>query len=332
MNKNKAGNISHGFKQWLSSLLNNRKLIVFAIFLIVAALLWFFNALDQTYVTTVNLSIRFKNLPEQKALKNDLLTEINLSVSGYGYHLLQLKVQKNRIPVVIDLKNYQLNKVSNNQDIYYITTNQFSGSLESRFNKEISLLDINPDTVYFDYSNIISRKVPVIANIGYNFDNRFMATDKLKVEPDSIIISGAKNIIENTDFVKTKYHNFGTVQGIVSKTVDLKLNDNIESNNKSVDISIFSEKFSEKLVSSTIEVTNLPADKSITLIPQNVDIIFRVPVSKYSEITNADFTVVADFMSAANGKIKLSLKDTLNDISEVRLNPSEVRYIIEEIK
>lgn len=330
MTKDKAGKISHGLMLGLNSLLKKRKLIVFAVFILIASLLWFFNALDKTYESSVKISVRFKNLPEQKALRNDLVKELEIGIKGYGYHLLQLKVQKNRIPVVVDLNNFNINELASEPEVFYLTTNQLISMIQSRFNSHITCFSVKPDTIFFNYSNIVSKKVPIYTNLNYSIDSKYMLTNKISVEPDSVIISGPKNVVENTDSVVTKFEDIGVISGNLIENIKLVLNKDLQYSTNSVKVSFSSEKFSEKLVNASIKIINVPDSVLITTIPKTVDLIFRVPISKYSEVNKDDFEVVGDFSSVADDKIKLQLMSFPYGISELRINPTEVRFIVDD--
>jgi YbbR domain-containing protein len=328
--KDKAGKINSSLRLGLSNLLKKRKLIVFAVFVLIAALLWFFNALDKTYESSVNKSVRFKNLPEQKALRNNLVKELEIGIKGYGYHLLQLKLQKDRIPIVIDLNNYNINQLDSKPDVYYIVANQLINNVQQRFNSQITCVSIKPDTIYFNYSNIISKKIPVYTNIDYSIDSKYMLTSNLCVEPDSVVISGPQDIVENTDMVETKFRDIGVISGNVNENIKLNVNEHLQYSTSSVKISISSEKFSEKLVNTSIKIINVPDSVLITTIPKTVDLIFRVPISKYSEVNNGNFEVNGDFSSAKDGMIKLNIVSAPEDVSDLRMNPSEVRFIVDD--
>lgn len=69
--------------------------------------------------------------------------------------------------------------------------------------------------------------------------------------------------------------------------------------------------------------------------PSKVKVTFRVGMSRFKEITADDFVLAVTYeelMKNRSPKIQLHLKSMPSGVSNVRIDPSEVDYLIEQVQ
>lgn len=292
--------------------------------------MWLLNALDNSYNTETTLAVKFQNFPGNKVLLKDLPQEFTILVSGYGYNLLRYKMQNDPIPIVINLEKYKLAKLNKSEYDYYLKTSQFLPIVEKRFKGEIQVVGILPDTLYFHFTEMVNKKVPVKANVEYSLGNQFMLNGEILVNPDSVLISGPNQIVTETEYLETDYYDYGNLTGEFQRNIKLKRIERLKFDVNRVSITIPIEKFSEKLIKIDVQAIHVPDSIQLTLIPRKVELLFNVPLSLYNKIGANDFKVEADYKFQYNGIIPLNVTSTSKAIKNWRLSPNEVQCIIEE--
>ena len=102
----------------------------------------------------------------------------------------------------------------------------------------------------------------------------------------------------------------------------------------SVRVKINVDQMTEKSVDVPVKRVNFPAGKTLRTFPSKVKIIFQVGMSMYRKITADDFTIVVNYetlLKATDGKIQLYLKSVPAGVSHVRIVPSTVDFLIEDV-
>ncbi|MBR3647896.1 MAG: hypothetical protein IKN59_05865 [Paludibacteraceae bacterium] len=92
----------------------------------------------------------------------------------------------------------------------------------------------------------------------------------------------------------------------------------------------YSEQFTERRYTFTIEAHKVPAGYNLRLFPAQVEVIARVSQSHYNDISAKDITVYCECPSSGNeDKLPVHFIHRSKYIKSVRIEPAEVEYIIE---
>ena len=269
--------ISYFFLQFTSrrGVKPNKKLVIFLFFLCLSCFLWFLNALKNEYTTEISYPVEYSNHPTNKVLIKKLPSEFKLKVKSHGYTLFRNLFNKSINPIVIDI-DALYRKQKNNK--FYILSSETEHQITRQLLNDIHLIDIIPDTLYFEYSNMISKKVPVKPNLHIKYQKQYFQSGKVLLKPDSITVSGAKSILDTLKYVKTEALNYEDLQTTVFTNVELfKHNDLVFSENE-VLITLPVEKFTEASFIIPIEVKNKPKNEQILTYPNEVRINFLVSI------------------------------------------------------
>ena len=80
---------------------------------------------------------------------------------------------------------------------------------------------------------------------------------------------------------------------------------------------------------------NFPAEKKLRTFPAQVNITFRIESGRYHKISSEDFvlsTTYEDLLdNTENSKLTLHLKTVPEGVSNVRISPKQVDYLIEQV-
>lgn len=321
--------------EFLKKISLNKKFLVFLFFVAVSTIFWLLNALSKEYVTTINHPVRYHNFPKDKVLVGKLPSFINIKISAYGFSILNYKYNliTSFKPIDFNVKQLGLRKIAGTNSKYFILTRYEQAKIADQLNKEITLLEIYPDTIYFDLADLVSKKVPVIAHVDFKLDKQTMLNGKLILEPDSIIISGPQTLTDSVDSVFTDFHDFKLLSTRLTRTINIKTIEGIEFEPQKVSLTFPVEKFTETTIKKHLTIKNLPDSLIIKTFPKTIDITYQVALSNFDKLLVDDFIVSIDYNDTKNAlgnKLKVQLESIPEEAKKVQFFPAHIEFIIEK--
>jgi len=315
---------------------SNKKLLVYLFFVGLSTIFWFLNALSKEYTTSINYPVNYTNLPKEKILVSQLPTKLDLRVQAYGFDLLKYKVSTAFLSNPFDVNeytNYRINKNSKNN--YPLITSGIIKRLERELSSGIQLLSISPDTLYFQFSPVKEKKVPVKLNAKIGFEQQFMQSELIILEPDSVIVKGAGSIIDSVEQMETKELVLSGLKETTDENIGFAKTDGLEVSSKKIKVTIPVVRFTEAQKNVPISINNLPDSVILRLFPGDVKVSYFVGMNKYESISADHFDLRVDYKEAAKGdagKLKIELKRKPDFVSNVRFYPQSVSFLIENRK
>lgn len=313
----------------------DNRFFIFIFFLFVATIFWFLNALSKEYTTELTYPVSYTNIPTDKLLISNPPDELSLKVSAYGFILLKHNFRKNIMPLHINATSPPLTKMpgSKNQK-YYLLTQYVINSLDNQLTNDIKIDEITPDTLLFEFINVISKKVPVVPDFDIHFVRQFTLKNDYIIEPDSIMVYGPENIIDTIRFVSTKHHDFKNISSTFSDVYELKDYELLKLSEKKVEIEVPVEKYTQVKFEINVEVVNVPNGITLKTFPRKVSISYLVGYSQYYNVNKEQVRAVVDYMSLSEGQkhINVKLLNPPENIIDNSLSvyPPKLDYIIEK--
>ncbi|MBK8805800.1 MAG: hypothetical protein IPO21_03745 [Bacteroidales bacterium] len=302
------------------------RFIAFAIFLIISAFFWFLNALEKQYSFTMNIPIKYDNIPTNKIITNELPKEFKVRGKAYGFALIKQHLDVYTEPVVIDVKKYA-SFIDRNK--YIFLPNKQHEIFESKINSDFMIDNILPDTINFHFSIVHTKKVPVKSNIQVAFRNQFQLKNEVSFIPDCVEIATSKKFIDSIKYIETNELILSDLFEDTRLSISLKENTNIKITTKEVLATVEVEKFTEKILKIPIKKINTPSNFIVSLSEDYVYIKFYVGLSKYYDYNADNFDV---FVNCDSIKYKPQVLDiqvnTPYGVSLVSVNPTKIDYIL----
>ena len=222
--------------------ISKKKIMIFSVFVFIATIFWFLNALNKEYITKIDYPISFYNFPKNVISPDATPEALSVSINANGFDILwKFGIST---PLKINVLKYAVKDKSDNRKLT-ITTNKLSDDLFPDITG-IKIISIKPETIIFETKNILSRKVPVKLNISFSTKELYMQSGPIKFSPDSVIIYAAKEEIINHKFVESEIKNFKELNDSLFIKVKLKKIKNSNFSKNEIDIIIPIEKYTEK--------------------------------------------------------------------------------------
>jgi YbbR domain-containing protein len=287
-------------------------------------------ALSKDYTSKLSFPVNYINTPTDKVIANKLPDKVEVEVKCTGFNLLWFKISSFSEVVNIDMNDSRSLATPNH---FYLLNNLRIEMLKDQFKDRMEIVRVIPDTLFLNYNRKITKHVPVKSNLRIKFKGQYQLKDNVKINPASIDISGAEDIVNKINCVETEpkelknISNSGTVKVGIIKTLQLNL---LELSQSTVDVSYQAMKYTEGTIEIPVEIINLPIGYYLKTFPSKVTIKYSVTTDNYEKINAAQFSAIADYKEVEKGdnKLKVQLVKSPATISSVRLNPEKVEYII----
>jgi len=195
-------------------------------------------------------------------------------------------------------------------------------------------LSIKPDSLVFNFSKIISRKIKVKPNLKLTFENQYSLIHTPSTLPDSILVSGPKNIIDTLKYIKTEFQDYSKLSHSVEKMVSLQPVPGLIQALTEVYLTIPVEQNTEVTFDVPIRIVNKPSEIVLKTFPGNVKVSCRIGLSKYKNLDYSAFHAFINYdkVSFKDARLPVSLEGPANIVLSVNYTPREVEYILEHEK
>lgn len=314
--------------------ITNPNILIFLFFLLISTILWLLIVINKEYTTTIQVPIKYVNVPGKYDLPTEDQEFLQVTIQGEGYSLLQEKIEGVKLPLVINFeeqkKSFNL-KTNLNSNYSYIVVNELIKLLSTRYNENIKIISVKPDTLYFNMANnLLSKKVPVKSEIKYTIHSDFIRVGNDLLKPDSVVVTGTKDLVDSIKFVSTNYEDIGEIRENNSKAVSLSHISNIRLSTSIVMFTVPIERFTEKTVEVKIKPYNFSDSLSYMLLPDKVFVSYKVPISLDDKIDSSNFVVSADYNLRKKDNIKVDVMSLNTNIQLTKYSPAIIRFIIEK--
>lgn len=271
-----------------------KRILLFSVFFLISAFIWLLNALSENYTSVIEYPLVYTDFPEDKVFVGEMPGHLDMQINAHGYALLRYKMFRKPVPISFKVSAFNLNRGQDSSSAY-ILTRYLKDQISRQLPAELQLLEINPDTLHFQFALKVTRMVKIKPDFEYAIDRQFTIKDEIKLTPDSVEVTGPDLILDTLAFVYTERYDLGALTRNYSDKVRLKSMTDLEYDVSKVNCSIELERFTELQITVSIEVLNLPDSILLQTFPSTIKLNCRVGLSKYDRIDRYPFRAVVDY-------------------------------------
>lgn len=311
------------------------KAFVFLVCLALSFFLWLLISLEKRYTSRISVPVSYVEFPKDKQFSGLLPQKFDLTVDAYGYTLLSYKLRLAFSPVIINVSELVDNAFDKgNRNKYIVFTVSHKEEIEKQISSEIRILSIKPDSLVFNFSKIIAKKIKVRPNLNISFENQYSLMGEPFTSPDSILVSGQKNIIDTLKYVFTNVRTHTKLSHSVEGLVALKAIPGLKMQTKEVYLTIPVEQNTEVNFEVPIQIINKPRDVVLKTFPGKVRVSCRIGLSKYKKLDSSNFRAFINYekISLQEPRLPVSFENLSEVVLSVNYAPKEVEYIVEREK
>lgn len=299
-------------------ILKEKRFRIFLFSFLVSLIAWLIINLSKTYSKTIAVSLSFDNVEKNELvdIKDSL---IKVKVQGTGFSLISDDLED--LNFTIDVNKHH------KRWIWQVNQYRFNDLMP----KNIEVVNVEPDTVYFEVSSLIEKKVPVVAQIKVEPQLGYDIT-ATKIQPDSVIIYGNDRIIDSILYVKTKELLFEDVSKPVTGEIDfLEEYSRIKTSQRKIAYNFNVERFTQGDFLVPIQLKNVPDEKKVNIFPQQIHVQFQAPLSTFSDYQPENFQISVDFNEIdGTNTLPIHLDYVPKGVKNTRILKKTVTYLLIE--
>jgi hypothetical protein len=153
--------------------MTNRDIAVFAFFLFLSFIFWYFNSLGKENEAGIKYQVKYTNIPEEKIITSEQPTDLNIFLKGPGYSILKLKISGKKEPLIIDLSKVSYKRTPGYKGLnYYIVSSGLTKNLNLQIRSGCEITSIKPDTLFFSLDKVIANSSVIPDNKSENKKKR----------------------------------------------------------------------------------------------------------------------------------------------------------------
>ncbi|HCE48551.1 MAG TPA: hypothetical protein DEQ84_07900 [Prevotellaceae bacterium] len=205
--------------------------------------------------------------------------------------------------------------------------------LQQRLSPTTKIVSYKAERLEYYFNNGLNVRLPVELKANLKTEQLY-GISSIRVIPDSVTAYAMPEVLDTLRSAITQSLNLANISESLVCKVNLAKMRGVKFDPSSVRVKINVDQMTEKSVDVPVKRVNFPAGKTLRTFPSKVKIIFQVGMSMYRKITADDFTLVVNYetlLKATDGKIQLYLKSVPAGVSHVRIVPSTVDFLIEDV-
>ncbi len=303
--------------------MRNKRIHIILATTLFAILLWGSINMSYQYQVTSAAPLVIENIPSGSAIKTSIPRELQMRFRGNGWRLAPL-LWGSELKYVLDLS-----AIPPTQNAF--TLNDIAENLN--IPAGIQPLDMKPDSIFIQLDSDAQKKVPVILDHTISFREGYGQVGDPVVRPESVVIGGAKSLLQRIDSWKTRRSTFESLKAPVDIDVPLAESASyiLSFSPPSINVRINVQPFAEKTIPGlTAQVQSVPPNREVILIPPKIDIVVRGDIEQLSELTLSAFVATIDFdaiLADTSGYVRAKI-DLPPGLQVVSRRPERHQYIV----
>ena len=309
----------------------SRKLSVFIICLVIATFFWLLNQLTKDYHITVNVPIKYVNLPKDKVVTNYLPGKIQFQITGDGYNLLSVNEESEFDSIRVDVRSLRVFGAGKKKRAA-ISTRFIQDRVKDQLGNKIIVEQISQDTIAFAFEEKLEKVVPIKFNVSLEAAKQYLKKGEVEYTPKEVVISGPYSIVEGIQYMDTSFEEFSGLEEPIEQTTQLiQPHPLVDANYAQVEYKVDIENYTEKEINIPINVSNLPDSIGLNTFPSKVVVKYRVGLSMYEKYGKNSITAYVDYNDIEKdhpSRVKVRLDKKVSALEIVSIIPERVEYII----
>lgn len=306
----------------------NRDALIFMVFLVVAIAFWFLQTFKENTTATLSFSLQLTGVPKNVILTSDLPERVSATVSGRGFAILDYLTKNESRTLKFDYSTLR-----NEDGTIVIDASSLRREVNRHLNRALKVSSVSPSLVEVYYSMGDHKYVPVVPKVNVQVDAQHVYCGVL-LNPSFVNIYAPEAQFDTITTISTKAYKNDGLKDTMQVVLALDPPVGVKCVPDSVQAVICVDLYTTKELQLPIYCEHIPENKVLRTFPARATVSFRVSSSLYNQIKAEDFALVVDYNSIQPNETKctLQMRSSPKGISNLRITPRQVEYVIEEVE
>ncbi|QED39028.1 YbbR-like domain-containing protein [Antarcticibacterium arcticum] len=297
----------------------------FLFFLGFSTVIWIFVQFAKQYTVPVELPLTYINVPKDKLLVDQNPASLNLRVKDYGFNIARFKMFPPALR--IDVSD---SREDNRQLVYDLE--QQKPALLAQLNLDFENVTFLQNNLRINFEQKAVKTVSIVPNIELGFAVGYSALEEVKLQPDTMRVSGPQSILDTLEEVRTVQLKINNISNDLQGSIKLDKGglEKVTFFQEEVNYSLRTDKFTEGRIEIPIELQNVPKGYNVVIFPKEVAVFYQVSLNDFEKIKSTAFKVVVDFRNELpkEGFLLAQVIQKPSLVNNVRLNEKKIQFVV----
>lgn len=299
-----------------------KDLLIFCLFVGLATIFWWGRVMSSPREIKLEIPIIYTGISDQIVFSKDLPSSFALILRDNGRQLRQISNQDHALH--INLSPY----LSDTEGSLLLSSEVLRPRLQDLLPGSTSIQHINPELIESSYYVQQKKTVPIVVQSEVTIAAQHQLNGDVTVNPDRVQIFGNQHDIDSISYLKTDTIRVFDLRDSVRLDAPLIIPSGIRAHPSNVTVTWKAEPFTEKSFTLPVEAIDVPAGKHMRLFPQQVTVTVRVGISHFSDVQASDLQVISRYTEEQQYALPVEVITNNPNISNIRISPSSVEYLI----
>lgn len=305
-------------------------MLVFAFFLVVSTGFWVLQKLDDSFEADIIVPLELVGVPNGTIITSSLPDEVVVTIQDRGTNLFNYKRHSRDVqPIRLDFSVYDNGSVAGRASV---SATDVQRAIQQQMSSSTQIVRLTPSKFEFHYNRGVSRRVPV-RFVGKVTTRQQNYVQQLVLNPDSVTVYAPQPMLDTLKYAFTESRDFLELNKTTSVDLAFPKIAGVKIMPETVQMTAHVDYYTEQTVQVPVLGVNFPAGYALKTFPASVTIKYRVGASNARNVRPENFILAASYeelLVADNQKYRLQLKSTPNGVSNVRIYPQEVDFLLEQ--
>lgn len=305
-------------------------MMVFAFFLVISAGFWVLQKLDDTFEADLRVPLELVGVPNGTIITAPLPEEVRITIQDRGTNLFNYKRHSKGIqPIRLDFSVYDNGSVAGKASV---AATDVQRAFQQQMSSSTQVLRMTPSKFEFHYNRGMSRRVPVkfigrVATVQQNY------LQQITFNPDSVTVYAPKPLLDTLRYAYTISQDFTELAKTSTFNLAFPKISGVKVVPETIQMTAHVDYYTEQTVQVSVVGLNFPAGITLKTFPAVVTVKYRVGASNARFVRPENFvlaTTYEELLAVGNQKLRLQLRSLPEGVSNVRIYPQEVDFLLEQ--
>lgn len=299
-----------------------KNFVLFLGFVILASGFWVIMSMNDNVQDTFDVQLSVVGVPDSVTFITDPPRKIHVSVRDKGTRLFRAAM--NNPKLTLNFREYA------SAGILRFTSADLTSSLKSIFGSAAQITSVSPDSLSLPYTTEPGKRVPIIINADVQTESGKVIAGRLTSPTSAVRLYTTTVDLDTVYRVYTKKIIKRNLKESTTIEIGIQPIPGVKIVPSVVKVNIPVEPLVKKTIMAPITVKDLPAGYSLLLFPDNVEVSFFVPMSKFNqEYKGIEVSVLfEDALASKSEMVPLLISSYPSDIKNPTLKSDSVEYTI----
>lgn len=302
-----------------------RDVLTFLLFLVLAACIWYGHAMHSVRNTRVPVLIQYTGKPSaiglaEKGLPDTVMIEVRDAGSRLNsYHREPLRL-------TIDLHPY----IHGEKGTIHVPSDALRRSISDILQGTSRLIGTSPEEIRCAYFTEQEKTVPIVSRCDIVPAAEYQMTEAPTLSRSKLKLFGQDKTLQKIDTIYTEHLGLDQLCDTSVLRVALEIPRGVRAEADSVDLTVITERFTEKKFIVPIQVTGVTDGRRIRLFPHEVEVTARVGMVHFAQVQATDVQATCRYTPEREDKLDVELSYTNPFITAAWVYPGVVEFLVEQ--